>query len=108
MFNIVLYQTSAGEEPLMTFLDSLKNAKYRTRIQARLDRVQMGNFGDFCLVGDDVSELRFFFGSGYRVYFGLDGKDCVILLCGGNKSTQKKDIRLAKQYWKEYKETKLS
>jgi putative addiction module killer protein len=53
-------------------------------------------------VGEGISELRMFFGPGYRVYFGENGDDIVILLCGGDKSSQEKDIQQAKIYWQEY------
>ena len=65
-------------------------------------RVEAGNYGDYKLVGDGVLELRFRFGTGYGVYFGEDGDTVVALLCGGDKSTQERDIERAKTYWKEY------
>jgi putative addiction module killer protein len=74
----------------------------RKRILARVSRLQQGNYGDCESVGDGVSELRLFFGSGYRVYFGEKDNQIVVLLCGGDKSTQSKDIEQAKAYWKEY------
>ena len=67
-------------------------------------RLESGLYGDCEPVGEGVSELRMFFGPGYRVYFGEDAKNTVILLCGGDKDSQKKDIKKAKEYWKEYKE----
>ena len=74
----------------------------RKRILARLARLAQGNLGDCAPVGEGVSELRLFFGPGYRVYFGEQGNDLVVLLCGGDKDTQAQDIALAKDYWKEY------
>ena len=74
----------------------------RKRILARLARLAQGNLGDCAPVGEGVSELRLFFGPGYRVYFGEQGNDLVVLLCGGDKDTQGQDIALAKDYWKEY------
>ncbi len=62
--------------------------------------------GDLEPVGDGVAELRFMFGPGYRVYIGQEGRRLVILLCGGDKSSQKKDIALARELWKEWKESK--
>ncbi len=80
---------------------SLKDTQGKARINARLRRVQLGNFGDAEPVGDNVSELRFFFGSGYRIYFIQQGNEIIILLVGGDKSTQQRDIddalKLAKE-----------
>ena len=77
------------------------------RVLARLARVRQGNLGDCKAVGEGVSELRVDFGPGYRVYFGQKGRIWVVLLCGGDKRTQECDIRLAKQYWQEYKASEL-
>lgn len=73
----------------------------RHRIRRRLDRVEIGNYGDYKPLGDGVYELKLHFGSGYRVYFAEYDDIIVILLCGGDKSTQSKDIEIAKTYWKE-------
>ncbi len=67
----------------------------RARIQARIDRAEMGNFGDCEPVGNGVSEMRIHFGPGYRVYFTQRGIEVVILLAGGDKSTQSRDIKTA-------------
>ena len=69
----------------------------------RLERVRLGNLGDWKAVGEGVSELRIEAGPGYRVYYGQDGKSIVILLCGGSKATQTRDIKHAKLYWQDYK-----
>jgi putative addiction module killer protein len=74
----------------------------RKRILTRISRRQQGNYGDCEAVGEGISELRMFFGPGYRVYFGENGNDIVILLCGGDKGSQDKDIQQAKIYWEEY------
>jgi putative addiction module killer protein len=76
----------------------------RARIRSRIDKVETGNFGDFRSVGNGVSELRFTFGAGFRVYYGLKGETIVILLIGGDKSSQEKDIEKAKEFWADYKE----
>ena len=76
----------------------------KARVLARLTRVEIGNFGDHSTVGDGVSELRLFFGAGYRIYYRQQGHQLVILLCAGDKSTQVKDIKLAKQIALEWKE----
>ncbi len=78
------------------WFDGLKDRRARARIQARIDRLEMGNFGDVAPVGEGVSELRIFYGPGYRVYFLQRGSVVVILLSGGDKSTQATDIARAK------------
>lgn len=77
--------------------------KARSRIVDRLDRLRLGNFGDCKAVGEGVYELRFFFGSGYRIYYAVSGRQVVLLLAGGSKKNQAKDIRSAKNFWNRYK-----
>ncbi len=74
---------------------SLKDMQAVRRVQARIDRAEDGNFGDCEPVGEGVSEMRIHYGPGYRVYFVKRGMEIVILLAGGNKSTQSKDIKTA-------------
>lgn len=69
---------------------------------ARLERVELGNFGEHHGVGEGVSELVIDVGPGFRVYYGQDGKDIVILLAGGTKRTQQSDIETAKEFWRNY------
>jgi putative addiction module killer protein len=76
---------------------SLKDKRAKARIDVRIRRVSLGNFGDAKPVGKGVSELRIDYGPGYRVYFTLHGNILVILLCGGEKSTQAKDIQQAQE-----------
>jgi putative addiction module killer protein len=101
-----IYVTSAGHCPFSEWLDSLKDRRARYVIKARLDRIELGNFGDCRHVGDGVNELRIDFGPGYRVYFGQEGDVIVLLLCGGAKRTQRSDIAGAKAYWKDYRSRK--
>jgi putative addiction module killer protein len=75
----------------------------QTKDYQRLFRVQQGNYGDVEPIGEGLSELRLFFGPGYRVYFGEDAGNIVVILCGGDKASQSRDIETAKDYWKEYK-----
>lgn len=82
-----------------------RSGKNTRGILARLARVRLGNLGDCKPVGEGVSELRVDYGPGYRVYFGQKGRTLVVLLCGGDKRTQDRDIRLAKLYWREFKES---
>lgn len=77
------------------WFSNLKDRQALARIQARIDRAEDGNFGDCAPVGQGVSEMRIHFGPGYRVYFAQRGLEIVILLAGGDKSTQSKDIKLA-------------
>ena len=97
------YQTVAGEQPFVEWLQGLKDRQARTRIEARIARVAVGNFGDTGPVGEGVLELRIDWGPGYRVYFARLGQVVVLLLCGGDKRTQQKDIDRAKAYFEDYK-----
>ena len=81
----------------------LTNRQVRVRIEARLARVAAGNFGDVEPVGEGVQELRIDWGPGYRVYFSRVGQVIVLLLCGGDKRKQQKDIKHAKDYFEDYK-----
>jgi len=83
---------------------SLKDRTAKTRIDVRIKRVSLGNFGDVKPVGNGVSELKIDYGAGYRVYFVNQGNIIVILLCGGNKSTQSKDIQKAYELAQRLKE----
>lgn len=76
---------------------NLRDIAAKARILARLDRVANDNFGDIKPVGSGISELRIPYGPGYRVYIAQRGTTIVLLLCGGDKSTQRKDIERAKQ-----------
>jgi putative addiction module killer protein len=100
---IVFYADEDGNEPFQTWIDNLRDKQGRRRIINRLFRVQQGNYGDVEPIGEGLSELRLFFGPGYRVYFGEEAGNIVVILCGGDKSSQSRDIEEAKAYWKEYK-----
>jgi putative addiction module killer protein len=102
-----LYRTREGKEPFAEFFQDLRDEKGKTAITKRLDRVRQGNLGYFDKVGAGVLELKVDVGPGYRVYIGMDGQELVILLCGGDKQTQKrKDIEVAQEYWGDYKKRK--
>ncbi|WP_273383717.1 type II toxin-antitoxin system RelE/ParE family toxin [Actinobacillus porcinus] len=83
------------------WLDDLKDLRARAKIQMRIKRLQMGNFGDVKAVGEGISELRITEGKGYRVYIKNQNGVIVILLCAGDKSTQENDIKKAKSLAKE-------
>ena len=106
MTQIRIYQTKDKESPFENWLDNLNDINAKARILQRIDRIALGNFGDCEPVGDGVHEVRIDYGPGYRIYFGNDGKMLVILLCGGTKRNQEKDIRKAKEYWQDYKARK--
>jgi putative addiction module killer protein len=95
-----------GGVPLSDWLDTLRDARARARIVARLDRLRVGLLGDWKSAGNGVVELRIDYGPGYRVYCGQDGESLILLLCGGDKRTQARDIEKAHGYWKDYKARK--
>lgn len=99
---LITYQTEDGKQPFREWLLSLRDKVIVARIRTRLARVEQGNFGDTKPVGSGVSELRLPFGSGFRVYYGQDRDTIVVLLIGGDKSSQVKDIQLAQSYWNDY------
>ncbi len=89
---------STSRVPFAEWLNSLRDRRARVRTNSRLRRVGFGNLGDCRSVGEGVFELRIDYGPGYRVYFGQVGTTILLLLCGGDKSTQAEDIRKAKEY----------
>ena len=101
---VLVYADADHKEPFTDWFNGLRDVMGRKRILARVARLEQGNYGDCEPVGEGVSELRLFFGPGYRVYFGEDANGVVVLLCGGDKTTQNQDIKQAKAYWKEYLE----
>lgn len=100
------YLTSEGRIPFAEWLESLKDLTAVVKVEQRLDRVRLGNLGNCRSVGEGVFELKVDYGPGYRVYFGQDEVKIILLLCDGDKSTQKQDIRKAKAYWEDYERRK--
>lgn len=96
----VIYSTEVFD----TWFSSLRDRQAKLRIQARIDRAELGNFGDCESVGEGVSEMRIHVGPGYRVYFIERGIEIVILLAGGDKSTQTKEIKNAVKLARQAKE----
>ena len=103
---IHVYRGSRSQAPYFKWLAAQKDQRTVAVIQARLNRVRLGNFGDCKAVGGGVEELRVDYGPGYRIYFGRDGKTVIILLCAGSKSTQNRDIDSAKEFWRDYEDGK--
>ena len=102
--DIQRYVTSDGSIPFDDGISSLRSLKTQAKVDARLQRVALGNLGNVRFVGEGVYELKIDYGPGYRIYFGQVDTIVILLLCGGDKSSQNQDITIAKQYWEEYKE----
>ena len=108
MNKLVVYVSEEGKTLFDDWFDNLDTmAALKVRTALALARIETGNLGDVKPVGQGVSERRITFGPGYRVYFGKDGDTLVILLCGGTKKRQSKDIEQAKAFWDDYKNRKL-
>ena len=103
MIDVLRYQAEDAAEPVTEWLNQLRDRQTQARLRIRLRRLEAGNFGDCHPVGEGVSELREHMGTGYRVYFGRHGQKVVILLCGGDKKSQERDIRQAKRFWADWK-----
>lgn len=100
---IKIYQKTSGDCPFISWIESL-DTTIRHRIKSRLARIAIGNLGDYKSLGDGVNELRFAFGSGYRIYYSELNNVILLLLCAGDKKTQGHDIKVAKEYLKDYLE----
>lgn len=101
-----LYRKEDGAIPFSSWMQEIKDRTTRLRIQARIDKVALGNLGSVNSVGQGVHELKIDIGPGFRVYFGNDGKQIILLLLGGDKSSQKKDIQTAQDYWQDFQDRK--
>lgn len=100
------YLDDEGRSAYGSWLASLNDPRAMAKVIMQVDRMELGLFGDSQPVGEGVSELRIHYGPGYRVYYAKDGVNIYLLLCGGDKSTQKKDIKRALAYWSEHKSKK--
>ncbi len=102
-FTLEYYINEAGKLPFKEWLENLKDVRARAKIRISLDRIRLGNFGHARSVGEGVHELKIDYGPGYRVYYAFTGKTIVLLLLGGDKASQSKDIVRAKEHWKAFK-----
>lgn len=100
---VIVYETPDSKRPYDEWLKSLRDRTAADKIALRIRRVEQGNLGNYRTVGKGVCEFKIDYGAGYRIYFGLIGNTIVILLCGGDKSTQEQDILKAQEYWEEYR-----
>ena len=98
-YHLEYYLEDNGSAPFSEWLSNLRDRNAHARISARLNRVKLDNFGVVKALGDGVNELKIDYGPGYRLYYAMNGKTVVLLLIGGDKSTQSQDIKTAKSYW---------
>jgi len=97
------YLTESGRDVFGEWLAGLRDLRTRAKIVARIDRLSAGNFGDCKALRGGLFELRIDWGPGYRVYYAMVGRACVLLLCGGDKRKQSSDIKRALEYLKDYR-----
>lgn len=102
MAELRYYIDTEGKQPFARWFDDL-DASVAAKITVALARMEQGNFSNVEPVGEGVSEYKLDFGPGYRIYYGKDGEELVILLTGGTKKRQDNDIATAKSYWQDYK-----
>jgi putative addiction module killer protein len=104
VYEVRHYCTADGADVFGAWFDGLRDPRAQERIAVRIDRLALGLFGDAKLLreGDGVRELRIDYGPGYRVYYALAGRTVVLLLCGGDKRTQRADIARVVRYWVEF------
>ena len=107
LHEVEVYQTEEGRSPFSEWIHNLRDRTARARVRTRLARLRLGNFGDTNSLGGGLHELRIDHGPGYRVYFGRAGDRLVLLLCGGTKRTQSRDIEQARIYWRDYRRRSL-
>ena len=100
---VIVHSEKSGKEPFTRWLYRLGDAIARRRVLARLRRLEQGHRGDCKPLIDGIYELRLSFGPGYRIYYGQEDSNLIVLLCGGDKSSQQEDIKQARKYWNDYK-----
>ena len=103
MVEVRKYVDGQGRSPFDAWVRGLSDRVLRARVQVRIERLALGLEGDWKGVGEGIRELRIPAGPGLRIYYAWDGPLLVLLLCGGDKSSQPDDIRKAKAYWRDYR-----
>ncbi len=102
-YTIEVYRDNRGREPANIWINSIKDRELKARIDNKLRKLKIGNFGDCKSVEGPIFEIRLRFGSGYRIYFAKKPNTIILFLCAGDKKTQSRDIKKAKKYWDNYK-----
>ena len=102
-YKIIQYVSGQGQNVYQDWLYGLRDGTARIAIDRRIARLEQGNFGDHKPCADGVWELRIDVGPGYRIYYAVDGAAVVLLLVGGDKRTQSRDIKRAVQLWNDWK-----
>jgi putative addiction module killer protein len=97
-----------GAKPFRKWFSKLRDIDAKAHIRKRIRQAEEGNFGNYRHVGDGVFEFKIFEGPGYRIYFGIDGDTLIVIIIGGDKSSQKRDIEKAKELWQVYQESRRS
>jgi putative addiction module killer protein len=104
-YAVLYYEAVSGALPFRQWRATLSDQNVKAAVDARIARLRAGNFGNSRPIGEGVSENKIDFGPGYRIYYAVSGLG-IILLCAGDKSTQRADILHAKAYWQDYKTRK--
>lgn len=104
MYEVRRYVNASGKDVIGEWMEKLKDSRAKAKINVRIARLRLGNFGDAKHLRGGVWEMRVDYGPGYRVYFARLGQQIVLLLCGGDKSTQSKDISRAVKLLRDFKE----
>jgi putative addiction module killer protein len=105
-YNIEIYSTESDQEPFTDWLNSLRDANAKKSVLLRMQRIRQGNFGDCEPISGGLHELRIHLGPGFRVYFAKVGATIILLLGGGSKNSQVRDIEKCHAFLDDYKRTK--
>ncbi len=101
IYEFHIFCSNKGKRPFVVWYKSIKSSELKLQVMKRLDRAELGNLGYYKFLRNGVYEFRIHFGAGYRVYFALHGEH-LILLSGGSKATQEKDVKIAEKYSREF------
>lgn len=102
-YSIEIYETKTGRKPFIEWLERVKDVSISRKIRARIERIQSGNLGDYRELGSGLFEFRIFHRPGYRIYFGKEGHRVILLLSGGNKGSQSRNIEKARVFLEDYR-----